>query len=246
MTNLGVREAGQPRRETLRGRLVRELSDRIVSGHYKPGERLPTEQEINDEFNVSRTVVREAIAHLRASGLVATRRGVGAFVSQSLQNYPFRIEEASLDLINEVLAVLELRIALESEAAALAAARRTDEHLHDFNSAMERMGAAVEQGGSAVEADLEFHRTLARATGNSHFVNLFNYLGELVIPRTRLQTFQLQGQDRVAYLRKIISEHQDIANAVAQRDSDGARAALRVHLSGSRNRLVAAVRPGKV
>jgi DNA-binding FadR family transcriptional regulator len=230
----------QLRRETLTGQLVRALSERIANGLYKPGERLPTEQEMNDEFNVSRTVVREAIAHLRANGLVATRRGVGAFVSSGGRAFPFRIEEASLDLIKEVVGLLELRIGIESEAVALAAARRTAEHLEQIDAAMAAMGEAVQRGGSAVAADLDFHRAIARATGNLHFVNLFNYLGELVIPRTRLQTFELTGDDRTAYLRRIIGEHEEIAGAIRRQDGDGARAAMRVHLNGSKNRLLAA------
>lgn len=241
MDKTAQRPISLARRETLTGQLVRELSERIASGHYKPGDRLPTEQELNDEFNVSRTVVREAIAHLRASGLVSTRRGVGAFVKEVSNVYPFRIEEASLDLINEVVRVLELRIGIESEAASLAAARRTDEHMAELSHAIEDMHRTVSEGKSAVAADLNFHRTIARATGNAHFVNLFNYLGELVIPRARLQTFELVDHDPSAYLQRIVNEHQQIANAIEQRDSDGARAALRVHLSGSKTRLLAAI-----
>ena len=240
MSDPGFR-SNQPRRETLTDQLVRELSGRILSGRYRPGERLPTEQEINDEFNVSRTVVREAIAHLRANGLVDTKRGVGAFVNEVRQAIAFHIEEASLDLIKEVLSVLELRIGIEEEAASLAAVRRSDAHLLEFDQAMDRMISAVTKGESAVESDIEFHHIIARATGNGHFVNMFKYLGELIIPRTRLQTFQLSPEGKAAYHSRLIDEHQAIALAIRQRDSDCARAALRTHLSGSRNRLRAAI-----
>jgi DNA-binding FadR family transcriptional regulator len=92
-------------------------------------------------------------------------------------------------------------------------------------------------GEDAVEADLDFHRAIAEATENRHFVNFFNYLGALLIPRTRLQTFRLQDQSRTTYLERVNGEHEAIFQAIERQDSDSARAAMRVHLAGSRERL---------
>jgi DNA-binding transcriptional regulator YhcF (GntR family) len=109
------------RRETLTSQLTKTLTERIAKGALKPGDKLPSEQELIEQFGVSRTVVREAISSLRAAGLVATQQGVGAFVQAAAASQPFRIDENSLDLIKEVINVVELRIGLEAEAAALAA-----------------------------------------------------------------------------------------------------------------------------
>src|SRR3546814_879795 len=107
----------------LAAELVERLSGEILSGKLAPGSKLPTEQEMVAATGVSRTVVREAVAALRAEGLVVTRQGVGAFVAADIRRRPFRIDEASLDVLKEVVNVLELRAALEAEAAALAAER---------------------------------------------------------------------------------------------------------------------------
>lgn len=232
------------RRETLTTRLVTLLTDRIADGTYPRGEKLPSEQEMIDEFGVSRTVVREAIATLKAGGLVSTHQGVGAFVLQAETVPPFRIEETQLDVVREVLSVLELRIGFEAEAAALAAQRRQPQHLAAMRTALDQMKRAIAEGEDAVEADLAFHRAIAEATENKHFLNFFNYLGALLIPRTRLQTFRFHDQSRAAYLERVNGEHDAIYYAIERQDGDSARAAMRVHLAGSRERLRVSLREG--
>lgn len=224
------------RRETLTSQLVKSLTGRVANGVLKPGDKLPSEQELIEEFGVSRTVVREAISSLRAAGLVATQQGVGAFVLQAAAE-PFRIDETSLDLIKEVINVLELRIALEAEAAALAAQRRRPEQVDGMRAALDRMEAAIEASEDAVASDLEFHQIIAESTGNAHFTHLFGYLGALMIPRARVQTFRFFADDRTEYLRRVNREHEDIYQAIARQDADAARSAMRLHLSNSRERL---------
>lgn len=221
----------------LTAELVERLSSDILSGKLLPGSKLPTEQEMVAATGVSRTVVREAVAALRAEGLVVTRQGVGAFVAADIARRPFRIDETSLDLVKEVINVLELRIALEAEAAALAAERCRPEHLKAVKTALERMAAAIEASEDAVAPDLDFHRSIAEAAGNTHFLHLFNYLGALLIPRARLQTFRVLDEDRSAYLRRVNQEHRDIVQAIERRDPEAARAAMRLHLGNSRERL---------
>jgi DNA-binding FadR family transcriptional regulator len=225
------------RRETLTSQLTKTLTERVAKGALKPGDKLPSEQELIEEFGVSRTVVREAISSLRAAGLVATQQGVGAFVLAAAANQPFRIDETNLDLIREVINVLELRIGLEAEAAALAAQRRKPEHLEAMRGALDRMALAIEASEDAVAPDLDFHHTIAEATGNQHFTHLFGYLGALMIPRARVQTFRFFADDRSAYLNRVNGEHEDIYQAIARQDADAARSAMRLHLSNSRERL---------
>jgi len=225
------------RRETLTSQLTKALAERIAQGHIRPGEKLPSEQELIDEFGVSRTVVREAISSLRASGVVSTQQGVGAFVVQPEAAPAFRVDEANLGALNEVVAVLELRISVEAEAAALAAQRRTPEQLATMRDALDRMATSIADGEDAIGPDLDFHRTVAEATGNRYFLHLFNYLGSLLIPRTRVQTFQLEGASRRQYLDRVNGEHNAIYQAIADQDPDSARGAMRVHLTGSRERI---------
>jgi GntR family transcriptional regulator, transcriptional repressor for pyruvate dehydrogenase complex len=229
-----------PRRETLTSQLARTLGERIMAGEYAAGAKLPTEQELVEAFGVSRTVVREAISLLKAGGLVTTRQGVGVFVATGGAARPFRVEEARLDVLREVIAVVELRIGVEAEAASLAAQRRTDADIAALVAATEDLDRCIREGRDAIAADLTFHRTIAEATGNRHFTNLFNYLGALVIPRTRVQTFQFFPTSPQDYLTRINAEHRMILDAIVRGDADAARAAMRLHLTGSRERLRAA------
>ncbi|MFT3735263.1 MAG: FadR/GntR family transcriptional regulator [Rhodocyclaceae bacterium] len=225
------------RREKLSDQLSRALAERIASGRYGVGERLPSEQELIEEFQVSRTVVREAIAKLRASGQVNTRQGRGAFVVQQREASGFEIDAGSLSVVQEMVAVLELRIALESEAAVLAAQRRTPEQLATMRTALADMTAAISRGENAVQADMAFHRAIAEAAGNAHFLKLFNYVGELLIPRARLQSVRLDEVPMADYLARIQREHEQICYAIEKQDPEAARAALRMHLSESKARL---------
>jgi DNA-binding FadR family transcriptional regulator len=231
-------------RETLTSQLVKVLTERIHKGVLKPGDRLPTEQDLIEEFSVSRTVVREAISSLKAAGLVASQQGVGAFVLQADASPSFRIDGTSLNLLKDVIAVLELRIGLESDAAALAAQRRTETDLVAMREALDRMTAAIDASEDAVAPDFDFHRTIAEATGNRHFTHLFSYLGALLIPRARLQTFRYFAADRTDYLRRVNREHEDIYQAIKRQDTEAARSAMRLHLSNSRERLRLAMTDG--
>jgi DNA-binding FadR family transcriptional regulator len=231
---------GRPR-QSLTSQLVESMTERIQGGEYRKGDQLPTEKELIEEFGVSRTVVREAIANLKASGLVATRQGKGAFVLDEAVR-AFRISEENLSIVEEVLEALELRIAIESEAAALAARRRTPEELQRIVEACEAMDRAIAAGENTVALDIAFHRAIAQATGNRHFLGLFNYLGEVLVPRARVPTHQYDATTLQDYLRRISGEHHQIVAAIAAGDSDAARAALRMHLGGSRDRLAQAAR----
>src|SRR5262249_28751625 len=118
----------QPARN-LSGAVVERIAGEIRSGRLAPGSRLPTAQEVMAAMGVSRTVVREAVAALRAEGLVRTRQGSGAFVAADASRVAFRIDPDGLSSIADVLEVMELRLAIEVEAAALAAERTTPEGL---------------------------------------------------------------------------------------------------------------------
>ncbi|MBS7706104.1 FadR family transcriptional regulator [Chelatococcus asaccharovorans] len=227
------------RRGSLSEQIVTIMRQRIQAGDYPRGEKLPTEQDLIEEFGVSRTVVREAIANLKAGGLVSTRQGVGVFVQRQVPLRSFVIDDPDLKLVNEAIAVLELRVALEVEAAGLAAGRRDEKHLRQMRKAMTAMVEATEAGEDAIQADLAFHRSIAEASGNVHFLQLFNYLGELLIPRTKFETFKITGANREDYLKHLNQEHAAILAAIEGKAPEDARTAMRVHLIGSKDRLTA-------
>ena len=227
--------ASRRRPRNLASELVERLGDRIRDGRLPEGAKLPTEAEIVEEFGVSRTVVREAISKLQAAGLVDTRHGIGTFVLGLGEGAAFRVDRETLKTLRDVVALLELRIGIETEAAALAAQRRTDDNLAAMRRALRAFGDAVEAGSSAVGPDFQFHLEIARATQNEHFTRLMTSLGATVIPRARLNG-EVMDDERRDYLRRVNGEHDSIVDAIEARDAEAARAAMRTHLANSRER----------
>ncbi len=226
----------RPKSRSIAHDLVDALGDRIRDGRLNAGDKLPAEAAIMKEFGVSRTVVREAISRLQTSGWVTTRHGIGTFVLGLGDAAPFRIAPEQLATLRDVIAVLELRMGIETEAAALAAMRRTEQNLADLHQALDAVSVAIEAGLDAVGPDFQFHLEIARATQNLHFVDLMGSLGASIIPRARLQTDATMTDERRDYLRRVNAEHESILSAIATQDSVAARAAMRTHLANSKER----------
>jgi GntR family transcriptional regulator, transcriptional repressor for pyruvate dehydrogenase complex len=228
--------------------LTEEVAERIAAeirtGSLAPGARLPTEAELVAAMGVSRTVVREAVAALRADGLVITRQGLGAFVASDSSRAAFRISSGSVDgppAISEILRVMELRLAVEAEAAALAAERATKAQLSRVKAALQAIDRAIAARQSAVQEDVAFHRAIAEATGNQHFPDFLAFLGRHVIPRQMVRLAHTSGDEQSAYLDAIQRDHVAIAKAIGAGDATGARKAMRDHLSNSISRYRALV-----
>ena len=229
-------EALRRRPRSLAMELVEALGDRIRDGRLAAGDKLPTEAAFMAEFGVSRTVVREAISKLQASGLVQTRHGIGTFVVGLGGAASFRIAPEQFATLRDVIAVLELRIGVETEAASLAAQRRQADNLRQMRAALDAIAAAVEEGRDAVGPDFQFHLEIARATQNAHFAELMGSLGTMIIPRARLDAAGAVDEPQRQYLRRVNAEHESIFDAIRNQDSDAARAAMRTHLANSRER----------
>ena len=216
--------------------LVDDLGEKIRSQQLKPGDKLPTESAIMQAYGVSRTVVREALSKLQAGGLVETHHGIGTFVLQPRAAGMFRLDPSDIATSVDVLAVLELRISLETESAGLAATRRTDEQLAAMREALDDFERNVAVAGDTVAPDFRFHLQIAQATGNPYFADIMSHLGTTIIPRTRITAIRNHDR-RGEYLSRVNREHEEIYAAIARRDPESARAAMRVHLTNSRERL---------
>lgn len=211
------------------------LEREILSGRFKVGDRLPTESDLSRAAGVSRTVVREAVAALRASGLVETRRGAGAFVTAQVE-LPRVGAGMMRETLDDILSVIELRLAVEVEAASLAAARHTETDMRSMTSILDRMDEAAGDWSRAVAADLTFHRAIAAATRNKYFVDFINYLGEFAFPRRHLDPATSSAYRLEDHTDRIGVEHRAILDAINQRDTALAAAVMRHHLAGSRAR----------
>jgi DNA-binding FadR family transcriptional regulator len=218
----------------LTAELVDRLTADITSGKLAPGSRLPTEQEMIAATGVSRTVVREAVAALRAERLVITRQGVGAFVAESVRR-PFRIDLEHMSSLNELLDVMELRTALEIEAAGLAADRASAENIRKISVCYDAIGNAIQRSDPAVDQDFAFHCAIADATGNPQFKRFLEYLGRFVIPRQTVwgKTAPVLSRTHLDVFQK---EHRTILQAIQAGAALKARAAMRRHLVNSRKR----------
>lgn len=226
-----------PRRRSLSlvQEVMNDLSAKIQRGLYQPGEKLPTEPEVMAEQGVSRTVVREAMSRLQAAGFVETRHGVGTFV---LAPPAATADVLATHLtITDVLAVLELRISVETEAAGLAALRRSEEQLALMCRALDDFDEKAAQGESSVDADFQFHLQIALATGNKYFEDFYRRLGVTTIPRTRLDVSKFLPEPTQTYMVRINLEHRNILDAIAQKDPQTASAGMRMHLTSSYKRL---------
>ena len=217
----------------LRSGLVETLIAQIESGELAPGQRLPTEQAIVAAAGVSRTVVREALASLRAKGLITTHQGLGAFVSNDPQPRSFSIVPNDLESIDEVLRVLELRIGVEVEAAGYAALRRTDDDLERMAARLDALELSIRNGGAGVEEDFGFHRAILAATQNANFTRLFDTFGSAMIPRQWTRLDRMTEAEREKYLDRMQREHRAILAAIEVRDASAARRAMRSHLTKS-------------
>ena len=216
--------------------LSEEFETKIRQGLLNEGDKLPTESELVRSYDVSRTVVREALSKLQASGLVETRHGIGTFVLPARQSPGLVLSDSELSESIDVLAVLELRISLETEAAGLAAQRRETQHLQAMHEALQAFERNFSAGHETVSHDLAFHLSIAQATGNRYFQDILQHFGQMLIPRNRIASIDKPARDP-DYLRRVNREHEEIYAAIERQDADSARAAMRIHLTNSRERL---------
>jgi DNA-binding FadR family transcriptional regulator len=221
-------------RRNLVAELVGALEAEIADGTFQPGDKLPSGARLTERFGVSRTVVREAIAGLRADGLVAPRQGAGVFVLDRPEEpeKPFHIVD--YERISSVIEMLELRVAVEMEAASLAAQRRSPQQEEAIFEGASEMRRCLESGASTKEADQRFHLAVADATNNPRFREFLEILGLSMIPRAALAVTESRGDP--AYIEMISGEHERIATAISAGDAVAAREAMQAHLRNSMSR----------
>jgi GntR family transcriptional repressor for pyruvate dehydrogenase complex len=220
--------------EALPHRVATVLSKDVESGHLFPGSRLPTEQQLADRFGVSRNVVREAIAQLRADGIIEARQGVGAFVLAPEQRAAIRIDREALKSGDNMERLFELRRILETESAALAALRRTDEHLASIKAALDRMSGEERWEEGSIDADLLFHREIALATGNGYIHTFISFVCEQIRNSIHYARMTNPLHDLVEIN---VGEHVRIYEAVAAGDAAAAGRAMSAHITGAAQRV---------
>ncbi len=213
--------------------VAEQLMTLIAKGHLKPGDRLPTEPEMMAQFGVGRSTLREAVKSLVVAGLLETRRSAGTFVSESYTDFlSQRLNWGMVFIKQELRHIIEVRCALEEQAAALAAEYATDAqkvHLAQLVAVIGEQGIAPEQ---AVENDIAFHIAIAEASNNPLLLNLLLSLRQI------LHGYIKSGYTRRGYASQVDAEemvnmHRPILQAIQAGQPDAAKQAMRVHFQNT-------------
>ncbi|MBL6928723.1 MAG: FadR family transcriptional regulator [Rhodospirillales bacterium] len=215
-------------------RLYEKLLGSIFSGAYPEGTRLPTEMELCTLFSVSRPVVREALARLRAEGYIESRRGSGSYVLQRSLSKTGRI--GGVGSIAEIEECYDFRESLEGEASFLAAQRRTEGDLDILRERFEAIRVAFETPTGGILEDLKFHHAIAEATHNQFFVYSFEAVEQHILFSIEF-TRRLTASPFEQRKGKLIAEHEAILDGIAKGDGKGARAAMQAHIGNSKRRI---------
>ncbi|MEE3626537.1 FadR/GntR family transcriptional regulator [Nitrospirillum sp. BR 11752] len=208
-------------------RLYRQVADAIAAdirqGVHAPGQRLPSERDLAETFDVSRPTVREAMIALEILGLVEARHGSGIYVTEQAL-----ASEAAAELDIGAFELTEARRLVEGEVAALAAATITDQELTELAALVAEIGEENARNAVGEQADRRFHLAIARATRNTALVGVVEQLWDM-----RYQSplcMAMLERARTVGDQPRVEEHQRILHSLAARDGQAARAAMRDHL----------------
>lgn len=220
----------------LPARIAEAVQREIEEGRLKPGDRLPGEQRLADTFGVSRNAVREAIARLRSDGIVQSRQGIGAFVVRTTGSPVLRIEHDTFNDPAQFRNVFELRAILEVRAAGLAARRGNPMQTRAITHALERMRGVERWADAGVDADLDFHRAVALATGNDYIAKAVAFVSEHM--RESIMATRRRPSARLEAIVEItIAEHLAIHEAILDASPVKARKAMERHIINAAKRV---------
>ena len=231
-----------PDDRALSERITARVSDAIISGELKPGDRLPPERQLAEQFGVSRTVIRDAVKTLSGRGIVHVRRGAGIFVATA--------EETVMGRLGELASVLPLhgaglrdlfdvRKVLEAQAAEWAARRRGDQHVERLKGAVEEARRDPEDLDLLSRKDAQFHVAVAEASRNLVLVRVMLALLDL-LEAARRESLAIPGRARLS-----LDQHEEVLKAIEDQDPRAARKAMRAHLDSVEGAILAPGRAGE-
>ena len=225
------RPAGRPPK--LSEQIAVDLTRGVHAGEIEPGARLPTEAMLCERYGVSRSVVREAMSMLRSNGVIESRRGSGSFVvEEPTVALAHKLPEPTLA---EVIKIFELRRALETDAARMAAERATRAQRSRIRNALVEIEEADEAGESGVAQDLAFHRAIAEAANNEYFVMVLDFYSRFLFRAISVS----RGNEarRSPLMAEVVAEHGAIVAAITAGDGAAAAAAAAAHMENGMRRL---------
>src|SRR6266536_264096 len=208
--------------------IAEQIEKRILDGELRSGDRLPTERELAEQFHVSRTAVREAMKILSQKGLVDMRPGRGTIVidgaHEAMQDSIGLVMKLKLGEVGGSDNLVEVREILETEIAALAAARATEKEIAAMREAIRVMDVSLSDADAYIAADNQFHRSLAKATQNSLILILIDSIVN-PLSEQRKHIFAVEGGPERGQFH-----HRRILESIIRRNPENARAAMHAHL----------------
>lgn len=223
----------QTRPITLTERVIQQLRAEIADGIFPVGARLPTGKQLSERYGVSAAVIREVTEHLRSQGMIESRQGLGSTVRSRVSDSGFRL--AGHADVADLAAIFELRIELESGAAALAAQHRTEQDVTRMRGILDALAAQLDDADHGVESDIQFHVAIATATHNPYYLQLLQYMNLQLHHAVR--TARLNSSKQPGLPRQAHDEHVAIFDAIRARDADQSRLRATEHLRNAAGRL---------
>jgi DNA-binding FadR family transcriptional regulator len=211
-----------------------DILNRIVEGEYKEGERLPTEHALAERFATSRPTVREALARLRADGIIMTRHGSGTTVARRPDPDVRRF--APLETLSDIRRCYEFRIVTEAGAAEQAALKADADDIAAIQHAWDQLERIIETQGIGAKDDFMFHLAVARASKNPFFITVMSFIEEQILFSMNLSR-NLSLVKTVARQRLVQAEHMAVLDAIRRKDAPGAASAMRAHLENALERM---------
>ena len=223
-----------PQNWKLADHVYEQVLERIMTGEFPQGSRLPPEEELSRTLGVSRPVLRQALRRLREDEIIQSRKGSGSYVLKR----PDRsiLSFAPVGSIADIQRCFEFRIAVEGEAARLAAERRSDDDLKRIGVALEALDECIRAGTLGSDADEDFHLAVCEASGNRFFADARASMQAQIIFGMNLAR-SLSLQKTAARLELVQSEHVGIYDAIRRRDRGAAETAMRSHIENARRRV---------
>lgn len=210
----------------------RELERSILDGTLGSGERLPTEHALAEHFSVSRSVVREAVARLKAEGMVEARQGSGTFVAKQARVLSF--DRVQTEALPELAQIMELRRIVEVAVAGMAAARRTAADVAAIRASLKDMDAALASDKNGAASDDAFHEAIAAAAKNPYLQRVVNFVSAQFSESRRLTWAPGEYSD---LRERAQSEHHKLFEAIVARDVEAAQLHAAAHLDGVKRRI---------
>ncbi|MFC4596674.1 FadR/GntR family transcriptional regulator [Cohnella hongkongensis] len=209
--------------------ILKRMEEKIRSGEWKPGERLPTMPQLASSYGYSLTAVREALRVLESRRIVSIEHGRGIFVSHDPELLNDPAERLRGMEPQSLLQLLEARLAIEPELAAYCAVRSSVAQARSIGELADRMEAQMKAGEDHFATDVRFHQEIADGAGNPLLAQMLSVIADLSA-KGRRET------DKLPHMReKAISYHRLIATAIAERQSDQARVLMKAHIQDMLN-----------